>query len=121
MRERVDRIADSWGDRTPYGPGAPWPVPAPSTATVPSPTTAPGAGAGPDLLEDLRDLHLAAAGNALRRETPAQAARAVRDEPLLALATACRPQTLRHLRWTTTMVKTLAPQLLGSPDPEVTR
>ncbi|MFD0273455.1 molybdopterin oxidoreductase family protein [Kitasatospora sp. NPDC127111] len=26
MRERVDRIADPWGDRTPYGPGEPWPV-----------------------------------------------------------------------------------------------
>ncbi|MFJ6383691.1 molybdopterin oxidoreductase family protein [Kitasatospora sp. NPDC092039] len=26
MRERVDRIAEPWGDRTPYGPGGPWPV-----------------------------------------------------------------------------------------------
>ncbi|MFE1316315.1 molybdopterin oxidoreductase family protein [Kitasatospora phosalacinea] len=26
MRERIDRIAEPWGDRTPYGPGQPWPV-----------------------------------------------------------------------------------------------
>ncbi|MFG3227192.1 molybdopterin oxidoreductase family protein [Kitasatospora sp. NPDC048194] len=26
MRERVDRIADPWGDRTPYGPGGRWPT-----------------------------------------------------------------------------------------------
>lgn len=26
MRERIDRIAAPWGDRTPYAPGQPWPV-----------------------------------------------------------------------------------------------
>ncbi|MFD8595289.1 molybdopterin oxidoreductase family protein [Kitasatospora sp. NPDC059646] len=26
MRRRLDRIAEPWGDRTPYGPGEPWPV-----------------------------------------------------------------------------------------------
>ncbi|WP_030464387.1 molybdopterin oxidoreductase family protein, partial [Kitasatospora sp. NRRL B-11411] len=26
MRERIDRIAEPWGDRTPYAPGQPWPV-----------------------------------------------------------------------------------------------
>ncbi|MFE2632833.1 molybdopterin oxidoreductase family protein [Streptomyces sp. NPDC059374] len=26
MRAEVDRIAEPWGDRTPYGPGTPWPV-----------------------------------------------------------------------------------------------
>ncbi|GLW72842.1 nitrate reductase catalytic subunit [Kitasatospora phosalacinea] len=26
MRDRIDRIAEPWGDRTPYRPGQPWPV-----------------------------------------------------------------------------------------------
>ncbi|GAA2087485.1 hypothetical protein GCM10009759_08960 [Kitasatospora saccharophila] len=26
MRGRIDRIAEPWGDRTPYGPGQPWPA-----------------------------------------------------------------------------------------------
>ena len=25
-RETSDRVAEPWGDRTPYGPGTPWPV-----------------------------------------------------------------------------------------------
>jgi hypothetical protein len=64
------------------------------------------------LLRDLRDLHLAATENSLHWEMLAQAARAARDEDLLALASACHPRTLRQTRWTNTMIKNLAPQLL---------
>lgn len=64
------------------------------------------------LLHDLRDLHLAAVRNSLHWEMLAQAAQATRDERLLALVTDCHPQTLRQLRWTNTMIKILAPQLL---------
>ncbi|GAA1416452.1 hypothetical protein GCM10009601_08410 [Streptomyces thermospinosisporus] len=64
------------------------------------------------LLNDLRHLHLAAAGNSLYWEMLAQAAQAVRDERLLALASSCHPQTLRQMRWTNTMIKVLSPQLL---------
>ncbi|GAA0643818.1 hypothetical protein GCM10009535_21460 [Streptomyces thermocarboxydovorans] len=42
----------------------------------------------------------------------AHAAKAVRDERLLALASSCHPQTLRQTRWTNTMIKVLSPQLL---------
>ncbi|WP_369170898.1 hypothetical protein AB5J49_25070 [Streptomyces sp. R28] len=66
------------------------------------------------LLNDLRTLHLAATGNSLDWEMLAQAAQATGDGHLLALASACHPQTLRQLRWTNTMIKTLAPQLLSS-------
>ncbi|MFD5233706.1 hypothetical protein ACFWJ5_35305 [Streptomyces qaidamensis] len=68
---------------------------------------------GLQLLNDLRDLHLAAARNSLHWEMPAQAAQATGDERLLALVTHCHPQTLRQLRWTNTMVKILAPQFLA--------
>ncbi|WP_329189738.1 hypothetical protein [Actinacidiphila glaucinigra] len=66
------------------------------------------------LLRDLRDLHLAASGNSLYWEMVAQAGQATRDEALLGLATRCHPQTLRQMRWTNTMIKTLSPQALAS-------
>ncbi|GAA3505021.1 hypothetical protein GCM10019016_121340 [Streptomyces prasinosporus] len=66
------------------------------------------------LLRDLRGLHLDAAGNSLYWEMLAQAAQAARDEKLLALASACHPETLRQMRWTNTMIKNLSPQVLTS-------
>lgn len=66
------------------------------------------------LLHDLRDLHLAAAGNSLHWEMLAQAAQATRDQDLLGLVPDCHPQTLRQMRWTNTMIKVLSPQLLVS-------
>lgn len=66
------------------------------------------------LLRDLRDLHLAASGNSLYWEMVAQAGQATRDEALLDLAMRCHPQTLRQMRWTNTMIKTLSPQALAS-------
>ncbi|MFF5475873.1 hypothetical protein ACFY5C_00745 [Streptomyces sp. NPDC012935] len=49
------------------------------------------------LLRDLRELHLDATENSLYWEMLAQAAQATRDDGLLALASACHPQTLRQL------------------------
>ncbi|WP_200301720.1 hypothetical protein [Streptomyces adelaidensis] len=66
------------------------------------------------LLYDLRDLHLRAARNSLHWEMLAQVAQATRDDALLALASACHPQTLRQMRWTNTMIKNLSPQALTS-------
>ncbi|MGW5473503.1 hypothetical protein [Streptomyces chartreusis] len=66
------------------------------------------------LLRDLRDLHLAATENSLSWEMLAQVAQAAKDTCLLDLAATCHPQTLRQLRWTNTMIKTLSPQLLTS-------
>ncbi len=66
----------------------------------------------PDLLAALTALHLAATRNSLHWEMLAQAAQAGRDGELLQLASRCHPQTLRQLRWTNTLIKTLAPQLL---------
>ncbi|MFJ8897493.1 hypothetical protein ACIRG8_25955 [Streptomyces sp. NPDC102359] len=71
-------------------------------------------GTGLLLLEDLRDLHLAAVRNSLNWEMLAQAAQATRDRELLELVTDCHPQTLRQMRWTNTMIKVLSPQLLVS-------
>ncbi|GAA0594581.1 hypothetical protein [Streptomyces crystallinus] len=64
------------------------------------------------LLRDLRELHLAAAANSLHWEMLAQAAQAGGDERLLGLASSCHPRTLRQMRWTNTMIKTLSPQIL---------
>ncbi|MFF5638790.1 hypothetical protein [Streptomyces sp. NPDC012825] len=66
------------------------------------------------LLRDLREAHLAAAHNSLHWEMLAQAAQALRDHRLLALASFCHPRTLRQMRWTNTMIKNLSPQLLTS-------
>ncbi|WP_436995504.1 hypothetical protein [Streptomyces sp. enrichment culture] len=64
------------------------------------------------LLWDLRQLHLAASGNSLYWEMLAQAAQAAKDDRLLELASDCHPRTLRQMRWTNTMIKTLSPQVL---------
>ena len=66
------------------------------------------------LLRDLRELHLDAAENSLYWEMLAQAAQATKDDDLLAVASACHPQTLRQMRWTNTMIKILSPQILTS-------
>ncbi|MFF9000502.1 hypothetical protein [Streptomyces achromogenes] len=66
------------------------------------------------LLRDLRELHLGAAENSVHWEMLAQAAQAMKDDDLLGLASACHPATLRQMRWTNTMIKTLAPQVLTS-------
>ncbi|MFC7828775.1 hypothetical protein [Streptomyces sp. NPDC057375] len=66
------------------------------------------------LLRDLRELHVAAAENSLHWEMLAQAAQASKDSGLLALASSCHPRTLRQMRWTDTMIKHLAPQILTS-------
>ncbi|MFE1349608.1 hypothetical protein [Streptomyces sp. NPDC058757] len=70
---------------------------------------------GPLLLRDLRDLHLRATENSLYWEMLAQVAQATRDDGALDLASVCHPRTLRQIRWTNTMIKTLSPQLLSSP------
>ncbi|MFI7317605.1 hypothetical protein [Streptomyces venezuelae] len=68
---------------------------------------------GLSLLRDLRVLHLAAAENSLHWEMLAQTAQATRDKALLALASECHPRTLRQMRWTNTMIKNIAPQVLA--------
>jgi hypothetical protein len=64
------------------------------------------------LLADLRRLHRKAAGVSLDWELLAQAAQAVKDTDLLALTQRCHPQTLRQLKWSNAMLKTLSPQIL---------
>lgn len=66
------------------------------------------------LLRDLRELHLDATENSLHWEMLAQVAQATKDDELLAVASACHPQTLRQMRWTNTMIKILSPQILTS-------
>ncbi|MFJ8108949.1 hypothetical protein [Streptomyces sp. NPDC096132] len=82
----------------------------PEAATTP----AHGSGPGPQLLRDLSALHLSAAENSLHWEMLAQVAQATRDEGLLAVVSECHARTLRQMRWTNTMIKNLAPQLLTS-------
>ncbi|MFE6973985.1 hypothetical protein [Streptomyces sp. NPDC057682] len=66
------------------------------------------------LLLDLRELHLGACGNSLLWEMLGQVAQASGESSLLDLATSCHPRTLRQMRWTNTMLKSLSPQVLTS-------
>ncbi|MFD0273456.1 hypothetical protein ACFVHB_05990 [Kitasatospora sp. NPDC127111] len=126
--EHARRIAEAardhgldLSDPAPAPAGALAAASAPGPAHLPGEEPAPALGAlghrpepGLLLLNDLRDLHLAATANSLHWEMLAQVAQATGDTALLALAGDCHPETLRQLRWTNTLVKTLAPQLLGS-------
>ncbi|MGA6164136.1 hypothetical protein [Amycolatopsis magusensis] len=66
------------------------------------------------LLADLRRLHRRAAGVSLDWELLAQGAQAIKDHELLEVAQRCHPRTLRQLKWSNSMVKTLSPQVLVS-------
>jgi len=66
------------------------------------------------LLRDLRQAHLLAAAASIDWTLLGQGALAARDAELLDLVTACHPQTLRVLRWSTTRLKVTAPQVLTS-------
>ncbi|MGA5214769.1 hypothetical protein ACPCAE_01650 [Streptomyces cinereoruber] len=133
-REHVRRLA---GTAAHYGLDLDGPSEGPSDGPSPGPFAMPGSfassgpfaapgrkapegaddGLGPGLLllRDLRGTHLAAAYNSLHWEMLAQAAQALRDHRLLALASFCHPRTLRQMRWTNTLLKTLSPQSLTSP------
>jgi hypothetical protein len=65
-----------------------------------------------DLLEDLRALCLRTREAALTWTMAIQAAKASRDQNLLALANALRSETEAHVKWFTTRIKTGAPQAL---------
>ncbi|MFC7967016.1 hypothetical protein [Streptomyces cinereoruber] len=116
-REHVRRLADAAAH---YGLDLDGPSDGPSLGPFAAPgRKAPegaddGLGPGLLLLRDLRGTHLAAAYNSLHWEMLAQAAQALRDHRLLALASFCHPRTLRQMRWTNTMIKNLSPQLLTS-------
>lgn len=66
------------------------------------------------LLADLRRLHRKAAGASVDWELLAQGAQATKHPAVLDLAQRCHPQTLRQLKWTNAMLKTLSPQILAS-------
>ncbi len=66
------------------------------------------------LLRDLRHLHVLAAGVVLDWTALGQGAGAARDAELSAAVTHAQTQTTRTVKWTTTMLKTGAPQALTS-------
>ncbi|MEU6523410.1 hypothetical protein ABZ892_11340 [Streptomyces sp. NPDC046924] len=116
-REHVRRLTDLGHDHGLDLGDAPK-APAPALLSALREKTAEAVGHRPEpgllLLRDLRELHLSAAENSLHWEMLAQCAQAARDEELLAVVSACHPQTLRQMRWTNTLIKTLAPQILTS-------
>lgn len=71
-----------------------------------------GHDAGLLLLDDLRRVHLLAAGVSLDWEILAQTAQALQDQDLLGLATDCHPETLRQMRWANAKLKETAPQVM---------
>jgi hypothetical protein len=66
------------------------------------------------LIVDLRRVHRKAVGVSLDWELLAQGAQAVKDSDLVQLTERCHPQTLRQMKWTNAMLKTLSPQVLVS-------
>jgi hypothetical protein len=66
------------------------------------------------LLADLRRLHRKAAGVSLDWELLAQAAQAMKQQPLVELAADCHPQTLRQMRWANAHLKVTSPQVIAS-------
>ncbi|MFD8595288.1 hypothetical protein ACFV1L_09825 [Kitasatospora sp. NPDC059646] len=110
--EHARRIADTAADRGLHLPGPPEPAPLTRLRRKAAEDLAPRPAPELALLDDLCALHLDATRNSLHWEMLAQAAQALRDSALLDLATRCHPQTLRQMRWTNTMIKTLSPQLL---------
>jgi Lon protease-like protein len=65
-----------------------------------------------DLLEELRALYLRMHELAITWTMAAQAAKALRDHDLLALATASQSEPEAQAKWFTTRIKTGAPQAL---------
>jgi hypothetical protein len=65
------------------------------------------------LLADLRHVHRTAAGVSLDWELLAQAAQAMKERPLLELAQACHPQTLRQMRWANSQLKESSTQVIA--------
>ncbi|OIJ68378.1 hypothetical protein [Streptomyces mangrovisoli] len=115
--ERIARTAEPYGLRLPDLAG-PFSVLSVSSHAAVGEHVSPALGPPPAssrlLLRDLRDLHLAAATNSSHWEMLARAAHACRHADLITLATACQPETVRQLRWTTTMIRTFSPQPLIS-------
>ncbi|MDX3458184.1 hypothetical protein PV396_40680 [Streptomyces sp. ME02-8801-2C] len=109
-REHAQRLAQAAQDRDTEL----MPDPDPDTDDLPAWTTDGHPEPGLLLLHELRELHLAATENSLLWEMLAQVAQATSDDELLTLASSCHPQTLRQMRWTNTMIKTLSPQILSS-------
>ncbi|MFB7578870.1 hypothetical protein [Streptomyces hydrogenans] len=117
-REHVERLERAARAHGPDFTGADQDGSASGSLATPTVRTAGARGRGPEpgllLLHDLRDLHLRATENSLYWEMLAQVARATRDDRALDLASDCHPRTLRQIRWTNTMIKTLSPQALSS-------
>ena len=74
-------------------------------------TTAVGDGSD-DLLQDLRTLYLRAQEVAITWTMAVQAAKALRDRDLLAVATECQSEPEAQAKWFTTRIKVAAPQAL---------
>lgn len=74
-------------------------------------TTAVGHGSH-DLLQELRTLYLRGQELAITWTMAVQAAKALRDRDLLALATECQSESEAQTKWFTTRVKTAAPQAI---------
>jgi histidinol-phosphate/aromatic aminotransferase/cobyric acid decarboxylase-like protein len=65
-----------------------------------------------DLLQALRALYLRAEEVAITWTMVGQAAKALRDQDLLAVVTACQPEPEMQAKWFATRIKTAAPQAL---------
>jgi hypothetical protein len=113
---KVDRIAEPWGTRTPYGPGEHWPertdlrlddgvAPEDVDAWVQSATILHSNGDGLDIA--VKDGRIVGAAGLVGGQHDASL--------LLELTKACHPQTLRQLRWANACLKANAAQIMVTP------
>jgi hypothetical protein len=65
------------------------------------------------LLSDIRTLYLVACEASIDWVILGQGAQGARDQDLLAVVSSCHPQTLRTVRWATTKLKEVSPQILN--------
>jgi hypothetical protein len=110
---RLAEVAAGYGVRLDADPR--WSAPAPLAALVRRGSDALGRRPEPGLLllADLRRVYRKAAGVSLDWELLAQAAQAMRLQPLVELATVGHPQTLRIMRWADAQLKVSAPQVIA--------
>jgi hypothetical protein len=66
------------------------------------------------VLRELRSVHLACVGLSVDWEVLGQAAKALRDDDLEALAEGCQADAVRQMKWTNAKIKESAPQILVS-------
>jgi hypothetical protein len=105
----TERIADPWGDLTPFGPGEEKPEEPDRLYHELFDEVRQGS---LGLLRDLQDLYLMAHFCDITWTMIGQAAQGARDRELLEVVETCEGETATQIKWLKTRMKQAAPQVL---------